>query len=198
MATLTTLRSDLRIDLKDQLSERWSDSELDRHIARAVAEYQAACPQVSSVSKPATASRWYDLSAETGFIHCESVEYPIDEYPPEFRSFREYNKQVYIWGDAPTVGENIKFRYAKSHVVDAAGSTIPTIHEQLLLLGASAYATLEWANYAINRVNAYDDTPGQYREWGNERLAEFKAELKRIAAIRAGVSLPMLSWELSE
>jgi len=44
--------------------------------------------------------------------------------------------------------------------------------------GAAAYAALEWASFATNRVNVGgQDVWRDYLTWGQERLAEFERAL---------------------
>ncbi|MBA7484896.1 hypothetical protein ES707_20427 [subsurface metagenome] len=47
--------------------------------------------------------------------------------------------------------------------------------------GAEGYAAVEWAGYAINRVSVGGTTtPKEFLAWGNERLKQFRKELKRL------------------
>jgi hypothetical protein len=52
--------------------------------------------------------------------------------------------------------------------------------EDVLATGAAAYAALEWASFASNRVNVGGaDVWRSYMVWGQERLAAFAAALAR-------------------
>ena len=65
MATLTTLRADLRLDLNDPsgAQERFADADLDRAITRALTELSRALPYVQEATLRTTAgSRRVDLS----------------------------------------------------------------------------------------------------------------------------------------
>ena len=47
--------------------------------------------------------------------------------------------------------------------------------------GAGGYAAVEWATYAINRVNVGGTTtPAEFLTWGGEKLRYFKSELGRL------------------
>ena len=49
------------------------------------------------------------------------------------------------------------------------------------ILGDAGYAAVEWASYAINRVSlGGTNTPREFLAWGNERLKQFRSELKRL------------------
>jgi hypothetical protein len=46
--------------------------------------------------------------------------------------------------------------------------------------GAAAYAAIEWASFATNRINVGgDDVWRQYLTWGQERLAAFARALAK-------------------
>ena len=195
---LTTMRANLRKDLHDEDSAniRWTDAVLNRHIDRAGKEYGQAWPLVASGSLSAGSSRRYDLSAQSGYLWCGRVEYPVDDDPPRYLPFREDGVgTVYLLGDeAPVVGENVKFWYAKAHTVDASGSTIPREHEELVALGAAGFAAVEWANYAIGRLNVSGEASEWYRAWGEARLREFWTRLDGLRAERATEGTPRPHW----
>ena len=51
----------------------------------------------------------------------------------------------------------------------------------MIAAGACGYAAVEWAAYAINRVNVGGGiTPREFLAWGNERLKYFKQEIRRL------------------
>lgn len=195
---LTTMRSNLRKDLHDEDagSYRWTDATLNRHIDRAVKEYGQAWPLAANVSLAATSSQRYDLSARSGYLWCERVEYPIDDDPPAYLPFREESVGiVYLLSDeAPVVGENLKFWYAQVHTLDALGSTIPRAHEELVALGAAGFAAVELANYTMGRLNPSADTPQWYRNWGETRLREFWTRLDGLRAARSLEVPRMVHW----
>ena len=43
--------------------------------------------------------------------------------------------------------------YGTLHTIDAGGSTLPGEYHDLVVTGASGYAAISWAAYAINKVN---------------------------------------------
>jgi hypothetical protein len=86
-----------------------------------------------------------------------------------------------ILGDELPDGSNAYIFYGKLHTLDASGSTIPAKFEDLIAIGAEGYAAVEWAVYAVNRVNIGGGiTPGEFLNWGQDKLRYFKAELKRL------------------
>jgi hypothetical protein len=64
------------------------------------------------------------------------------------------------------------------HTLDADTSTIPPQLEEVVAGGGAAYAAIEWASFATNRINAGgDDVWQHYLTWGQERLAAFASAL---------------------
>jgi hypothetical protein len=181
---LNTMRSILRRDLKDEDSAnyRWSDDELDRHIAHAVKEFSEAVPLPAKATLPTTlGSRVIDVSSLTDRVMVEAVEYPVDKFPPGYQRFALWGHALTLFGDEAPDGSNCNVYYGMLHTLDAQGSTIPTKHEDLIAIGAEGYAAIEWANYAINRVSlGGTTTPGEFLNWGNQRLKQFRSELKRL------------------
>jgi len=180
---LTGMITLVRRDLKDETAPyRWSDDELTRHIDRAVKELSERVPLPAMALLPTTAdSREVDISSLEDRIMVQAVEYPVDEFPIRYQRFSVWGDTVtLITGDIPN-GGNCQVYYGTVHVLNAAGSTIPTKHEDIVTAGAAGYAAIEMAAYAINRVNiGGKSTPREYRLWGNARLETFKDRLKRL------------------
>jgi hypothetical protein len=180
---LATMRTIIRRDLRDeQTPYRWSDAELDRHIAHAVNEYSEALPLPAKALLPTTpGSREIDISLLTDRIMVEAIEYPVGRFPPSYQRFA-------LWGDGLTLysgevpdGANCNIYYGTRHTLDDSGSTVPTKHEDLLAIGAGGYAAIEWAIFTIDRVNVGGEAvPGDFLNWGRERLNYFGTELGRL------------------
>jgi hypothetical protein len=181
---LSEMISLVRNDLHDTESGsyRWTDAELTRHIGRAVAELSESLPQPIKATLPTTArSRELDISSLSDRIMVAAVEYPLGTLPPSYQQF-------FIWGDTLTImsgdepdGGNCAIYYGSLHTLDAQGSTLPSKYEDLGAGGAAGYAAIEWASYATNRVNIGGTlTPREYLDWGNQRLKDFRQELRRL------------------
>ena len=182
--TLTEMRAVVRRDLHDEdaANYRWTNDELDRHISHAVNEFSEAIPLEQKATKATTSgSREIDISSITDRIMIEVVEYPVDKFPRRYQRFSLWGDSLTIGGDEVPDGSNSYIYYGKLHSLDAEGSTVPTKYEDLIASGACGYAAVEWAVYAINRVNIGGGiTPREFLDWGRERLRYFKAELKRL------------------
>ena len=181
---LSEMRTIVRRDLHDEDANnyRWTDDELDRHIAHTVKEFSEALPLEQKATKATTSgSREIDISTVTDRIMVEAVEYPGDKFPKRYQRFTLWGDTLTLLGDEVPNGSNAYIYYGKLHTLDATGSTISTMHEDLIAAGAEGYAATEWAIYAINQVNVGGDmTPREFLTWGKERLRFFKDELKRL------------------
>jgi len=181
---LSEMRTRVRRDLHDEdpADQRWTDDELDRHIERAVRELSLAIPLEAKAS-PTTSegSRDISLASLSDLVAVEAVEYPVDEYPPSYVPFSLWADTLTLLVDAtPPGGESVNIYYSKMHTMDDTTSTIPPHLEELVATGATAYAALEWASFATNRVNVGgQDVWRQYLTWGQERLAAFSRALAK-------------------
>jgi hypothetical protein len=78
-------------------------------------------------------------------------------------------------------GSNACIYYGKLHVLDVSGATIYPRHFDLIASGACGFAAVEWAVYAVNRVNVDGTTTAQQLlAWGELKLDFFKKELKKL------------------
>jgi len=193
---LATMRALVRRDLHDEdaSSYRWTDDEIDRHIARAVRELSLAVPLESKATLTTTeGSRDLSLASLTGLVAVEAVEYPAGQYPPSYAPFSIWGDTLTLLVDAtPLAAQDVCVYHGKLHTLDASTSTIPAALEDVVATGAAAYAALEWATFATNRVNVGGpDVWRQYLVWGQERLAAFARELARRGR-RAGVRVRRL------
>ena len=177
---IARVRKDLHDD--DSNTYQWTDEELTRHTDRAVRELSEKVPLPAKATLPTTpSSRQIDLSSLTDRVMVQAVEYPADESPSQYQRFSIWGDDLKLLSGAEGDGSNCYIYYGVLHTLDAEGSTIPTQYEDLVATGACGYAAIEWAAFAINRVNVGGVmTPREYRTWGNERLKVFKERLKRL------------------
>ncbi|MFC1921316.1 hypothetical protein ACFLYQ_06305 [Chloroflexota bacterium] len=181
---LTDMRAIVRRDLRDEDENnyRWTDDELDRHIDHSVRDFSEAIPLEQKAVKATTSgSREIDISTITDRIMVEAVEYPVDEFPGRYQRFSLWADTLTLLGDKVPDGSNAYIYYGKIHTLDASTSTIPAMNEDVIAIGACGYAAIEWAVYAVNRVNAGGmQTPDDFMKWGKEKLSRFRQELKRL------------------
>jgi hypothetical protein len=182
---LTEMRAIVRRDLHDEDASnyRWTSDELDRHIAHTVKDFSEAIPNEQKAVKATTAgSREIDISTITDRVMVEAVEYPADKFPRRFQRFALWGNTLTLLDEEIPDGSDAYIYYGKLHTLDVSGSTIPAKHEDLIVIGAGGYAAVEWAVYATNRVNVGGTmTPEEFLTWGREKLAYFRAELRRLS-----------------
>lgn len=179
---LSEMRDRLRKDLHDEdaADPRWTDAELDRHIQRAVRELSLSVPQEAKTTLSTTAdSRDLSIAGLTDLVAIEAVEYPVGNYPPTYVPFSVWLSTLTMLIDSPPGAvEDVNVYYTRLHTLDETTSTLPARFEDVVATGAAAYAALEWASFATNRVNVGgQDVWRDYLTWGQERLAEFQRAL---------------------
>ena len=181
---LTDMRTIVRRDLHDEDAGnyRWTDDELNRHIARAVKDFSEHLPYEQKATKATTSgSRELDISDLSSRVAVAVVEYPVGQFPRRYQRFSLWGNTLTILGEEVPDGSNAYVYYGKLHTLDASSSTIPGQHEDLVAAGAAGYAAIEWAAFAINRVNVGGGvTPRDFLTWGRERLDYFRQELRRL------------------
>ena len=177
--TRDDLLARLRVELHDEDSNnyRWTYATLERHIDRAVRELSQAWPRERLTTLQTSAgSRDIDVQTELeDLVRVEAVEWPVGDYPPAYVQWSLYQETLTLLTDAAPAGvEDARVYWGSLHLCDASQSTLPTLAEDAIVMGASGYAAVEWANFAINRANragtaAVDD----YRAYGDAQLRRF-------------------------
>ncbi len=176
------MRTRLRRDLHDEdpSHQRWSDAELDRHLQRAVTELSWAVPREAAITLTSAGGRDLDISSLTDLVEVEAVEYPLGLSPPSLVPFQRWGNVLTLLSPLyPQPGEEVRLYYGALHRLDHQGSTIPPPLEELVLTGAAAYAALEWAGYAADRINVGGE--GVWRRfltWGERMLSQFQKGLE--------------------
>jgi hypothetical protein len=183
MTTAAAMRAVVRRDLHDEdaASYRWTDNEIDRHVNRALRQYSLASPQQKTSNLTTTAgSRDLSLAALADLMDIVAVEYPTGKYPKQYQRWQRWGATLTLLVDAAPAGaEPVALYYTAEHSL----ATLPTHHEEIVAGGAAAYAALEWANYAVNRINLDQRAAEHFLTWGRDRLAQFRDELRRLRAI---------------
>jgi hypothetical protein len=181
---LVDMRVIVRRDLHDEDANnyRWTNDELDRHIGHAVKDYSDAVPhEQKAVTATISGSRDIDISLLSDRIMIEAVEYPIGNFLPRYQRFSLWADVITLLGDEISDGSNARIYYGQLHTLNTSSSTIAAWHEDLIAAGACGYAAVEWAVYAVNRVNAGGNTTAaDLLGWGREKLNFFHLELKRL------------------
>ena len=182
MSNLPAIRATVRQDLHDEDASayRWTDGVLDRHIERALLEYSHVKPlEKTSTVQNITDTRDVVLSNLTNRIRVVAAEFPIGEYPPSFVPFSAWGQTLTLdLAAAPSGAPFVNVWWHKAHNTTGNGS-LPEAHDDIIVGGAAAFAALEWASFASNRLNVGgDDVWGRYMDFGNVRLRAFQQALR--------------------
>ena len=181
---LVDMRAIVRRDLHDEDANnyRWTNDELDRHISHAVKDYSEAIPYEQKAIKATTAgAREIDVSSLSDRIMIEAVEYPTGNFPKRYQRFSLWSDTITLLGEEIPNGANACIYYGQMHILSVSTSTIAARHEDLITTSACGFAAVEWAVYAINRVNTGGGgTAGELLSWGKEKLDFFHLELRRL------------------
>jgi hypothetical protein len=180
---LSDMRALVRRDLKDEDASnyRWQDNEIDRAIGRAVAELSRYVPrEMKATVATVDGSREIDISSLTDRVSVDRVEFPIDEHPRQFQRFAAYADTITLIGDVEGDGEDCYVFWGKVHTLDGSTSTVPSHLEDVLALGATAYAVLAQTQYRVDVAgHGGEQADRDYQSWGDSMLKEFKDALKR-------------------
>ena len=210
MSTLSELRDLVEQDLDDAGNAIWSTSDVDRGISRALREYSVVNPQeaVGTITLAAD-GREISLSSLTGLTGVVRVWYPYTstdpEDPPEWRRWELWGSTLYILdGDEPASGEVVRVYYHKQHTINGLDSesttTIPAEDEEVVVVGAGAYAAFQKARSAVATAGVSTETPEHWLRWASERMGEFNEALRRVRRrelLRIDKRVPMFTdgWE---
>jgi hypothetical protein len=182
---LTEMRARVREDLQDTDSQnyRWSDDEVDGAIDRVVMEYSLHAP-IEQQDDIATTDgdTELDISSLTGLLKIESVEFPIGYKPKYFQRIEYWADQLYMEEEGN--GNDARVRWLKKHNLTAESTTIPSEHEEIIVLGATGYLAMSASAYTVDRASiAGRHTTINYKSWGKERLDRYDKKLKAIARV---------------
>lgn len=181
---LTEFRTLIRKDLHDEdaADYRWTDEELDRHIAHALKDFSLALPLEQKMTLPTTAgSREISLAGLSDRVMLEAVEYPAGQFPARYRRFSLWNEVLTLLGVEVPDGSECVIYYGQLHTLDASGSSVPAVYEELVAAGACGYAAAAETARSINRVNVGGaGAPDDWLQWSREKLAFFRAGLKTL------------------
>jgi len=175
MSTLPEVRTRVREDLRDSDAERWPDEQIDRHIAHALSDLSLAIPRELTEELATTAgSRDLAVGSLEGLIEVEAVEFPVGAFPASFISFSSWGGTLALHSDQLPDGSDAKVYYLASHTLDEEGSTLGEHLVDLLTTGASAYAALELASFATDRLNLDPRAAEKHHAWARARLTAFQ------------------------
>jgi hypothetical protein len=179
---LSTMRDLVRRDLKDEDEDnyRWTDDELDRAIARAVIELSKHVPrEMKDEIATVAGSAEVDISTLEDRIAVDRVEFLVGSTPRTFQRFEVYGDTL-TFLDITGDGNDCAVYWGKVHTLSAKTSTVPTRYEDLIALGATAYATLSQSQYSTDMASiGGENVDRDYLYWARGRLMEFERAIKK-------------------
>jgi hypothetical protein len=180
---LSQMRARVREDLQDTDEEnyRWTDDEVDGAIDRVVMEYSIHAPiQQQDDIATTDGDTELDISTLTGLLKVESVEFPIGESPKYMQRIEYWAGHLYMQDEGD--GNNARVRWTKKHTLAAESSTIPTEHEEIIVLGATGYLAMSASAGTVDRAFIAGRYGTQsYRQWAKDRLARYDFKLKEVS-----------------
>jgi hypothetical protein len=180
---LIEMRARVREDLQDTDSQnyRWTDDEVDGTINRVVKEYSLHAPIEQQTEIATTGGDTeLDISSLSGLLKIESVEFPIGKPPKYLQRFEYWAGKIYMEDEGD--GTDARVRWLKRHTLTAQSTTIPTEHEEIIVLGATGYLAMSAAAYTVDRAAiAGHYATINYKAWGKERLDRYDNKLKAVA-----------------
>jgi hypothetical protein len=180
---LTEMRARVREDLQDTDSEnyRWTDDEVDGAIERVVLEYSLHAP-IEQQDDIATTDgdTELDISSLSGLLKIESVEFPLCYKPKYFQRTEYWAGHLYMEDEGN--GNDARVKWLKRHTLDAGSTTIPTEHEEIIVLGATGYLAMSASAYTVDRASiAGRHATINFKAWGKERLDRYDKKLKAVS-----------------
>jgi len=177
------MRARVLEDLQDTDSQnyRWTDDEVDGAIDRVVMEYSLHAPIEQQTDIATTdGDTELDISTLTGVVKIESVEFPIGKTPKYLQRFEYWAGHLYMEDEGD--GEDARVKWLKKHTLTAESTTIPTEHEEIIVLGATGYLAMSASAYTVDRASiAGRHATMNYKAWGKERLDRYDKKLKAVS-----------------
>lgn len=199
MSTLAELRDRIEVMLQDTGNAIWDTDVIDEGLRLALDQYNLVKPlNMETVIELPGDGREIALSGVSGLIYVLDVWWPYDSvaadetWPPNrVRGWRLWwdDQQAVLFleiaeGGQPQTGEEIRLWYSKRQTVQdldaAATTTLRGDHESILVLGGAGHAAMSRTVDLIEIVGTDLYQVGLIGTWGQRKLREFQAELKKI------------------
>lgn len=192
--TFSEFETAVRSDLNDAGEATWTDAEIARAIRKALFAYSHVKPaEAIGTIALQDDGREISLSTLTGLIDVHRVWWPYEAdkpgYPPRWVRFQLWDDNATLFIDEksePQSGDVVRVFYTKLHTINGLDgenvTTVPTEDEELIILGATAYAAIQKTRKVIDQINVSERTPARWSQWGMRRLSEFRRALARLAS----------------
>jgi len=184
---LSAVRGIIRQFLKDEFQAGvdlvWKDDELDLHINDCLAEISEHYPyEVKETLTTTASSKELDISSIEDLLEVDKIEYKVGQDPQDFRNHSVFGDTLTMDIDfLPSADENVYLYCHKLHQLTESSSTLKPQLERILVLGVCGNAAIAKAQSQINKVNIGGGrTPSDMQAWGINKLALYRAELRRL------------------
>jgi len=172
-----------REDLKDTDSQNyiWQDGEIQSAILRAVDEYSLQVPMQHQDDIATTdGNSEIDISSLESLLQVDSVEFPLGQNPKHMQHIEYWAGRLYMEDEGD--GADARVRWLAKHTLDDEDTTIPLEHQEIIVLGATAYLAMSASAYTVDRATiAGQRGTISYKEWGTERFKRYDKALKQVA-----------------
>jgi hypothetical protein len=207
MTALAGIRDRVELMLQDTGNAIWDTDTIDEGLKQALDQYNYVNPlSMETVIVLPGDGREIALSGISGLLYVLDVWWPYDSdasdetWPPNrvrgWRLWWDDNQAVLFMeiepGSQPQTSEEVRIWYAKRQTIqdlDSADSTtLRGDHESLLVIGAAGHAAMSRTVDLIETASTDLYQVGLLGTWGQRKLREFNAELKKIqrAGVRSG------------
>ena len=199
MTALAAIRDRIEEMLQDTGNAIWDTAVLDEAIKQALDQYNLVNPlNMETVITLPGDGREIALSGVTGLLSVLDVWWPYDSdaaqetWPPNrvrgWRLWWDDNQAVLFIeiteGSQPQLNEELRLWYAKQQTIQdldsAATTTLRDDHESIIIMGAAGHAAMSRVVDLIEVAGTDLYQVGLLGTWGQRKLREFQAELKKI------------------
>ena len=180
---LVEMRARVREDLQDTDGQnyRWTDDEVDGAIDRVATEYSLHAPieQQDDVATTDSDSE-LDISGLSGLLEIRSVEFPIGQSPKYYQRTEYWAGHLHMEDEGN--GGDARVRWLKKHTLAAGSTTIPTEHDEIVVLGTTGYLAMSASAYTVDRASiAGRYATINFKAWAKDRLDRYDKKLKAVA-----------------
>lgn len=201
MTALAGIRDRIEQMLQDEANAIFDTDVIDEGIRMALDQYNFVKPlKMETVITLPGDGREIALSGVSGLLNVLDVWWPYDSdaadetWPPNrVRGWRLWwdDQQPVLFleiteGSQPQTNEELRLWYTKRQTIQdldsAATTTLRGDHESIIVLGAAGHAAMSRTVDLIEVVGTDLYQVGMLGTWGQRKIREFQAELKKIQA----------------
>lgn len=210
----------VRSHLGDKTGTRFDDDAVDAALRVVLRRYSEAYPDLRTgllTVTTLTAGREQSLVAFTRLLDVAEVDYPYDAAAANIQKYRRW---YFYWKDAipclyfsgskvPANGDVIRVIYYSAHQIDAlngaaaalpgsSGTSVRTLHEQNLALGAASMVVLQHSLELAGAYGGKSRESDKLQRWGQDLQLNFDTWLCKIGSEKRYPGLPSEGWRVDD